>query len=225
MATDKRLDQVSQLTDFDYALIVKGDQVAKISSEQLASVMAGLMGNPLRRESVVTAGNVDGALKPGFYTMVFEPISIGGGTHNFYGVMNVYESETYTVQVGYATSGVILRNYRKSSKVWSAWQRIDNFGANTLAEFSSMVAGQMGNKLFANPISINGKTVGDTSLESGAYLFSGSLSEGLTSYSGILFVSGESTGTQVRLLIGKDVIAFKRSDSNWFKITATEVTT
>ena len=83
----------------------------------------------------------------------------------------------------------------------------------------------MGNKLFANPISINGKTVGDTSLESGAYLFSGSLSEGLTSYSGILFVSGESTGTQVRLLIGKDVIAFKRSDSNWFKITATEVTT
>lgn len=39
MATDKRLDQVSTLTDFDYALIVKGDQVAKASKQQLAELV------------------------------------------------------------------------------------------------------------------------------------------------------------------------------------------
>ena len=41
MATDKRLDQVSTLTDFDYALIVKGNEVAKVTAAQLASVVAG----------------------------------------------------------------------------------------------------------------------------------------------------------------------------------------
>ena len=43
MATDKRLDQVSQLTDFDYALIVKGDQVAKASKQQLAELVGNLL--------------------------------------------------------------------------------------------------------------------------------------------------------------------------------------
>ena len=43
MATDKRLDQVSTLTDFDYALIVKGDQVAKASKQQLAELVGNLL--------------------------------------------------------------------------------------------------------------------------------------------------------------------------------------
>lgn len=44
MATDKTLDQVKELTDFDYALIVKGKEVSKISKAQLASVVAELIG-------------------------------------------------------------------------------------------------------------------------------------------------------------------------------------
>lgn len=40
---DKRLDQENVLTDFDYALIVKGTDVAKISKADLAKVVGGLM--------------------------------------------------------------------------------------------------------------------------------------------------------------------------------------
>ena len=39
---DKRLDQENVLTDFDYALIVKGTDVAKISKADLAKVVGGL---------------------------------------------------------------------------------------------------------------------------------------------------------------------------------------
>ena len=41
---DKRLDQENVLTDFDYALIVKGADVAKISKADLAKVVGGLLG-------------------------------------------------------------------------------------------------------------------------------------------------------------------------------------
>ena len=40
---DKRLDQENVLTDFDYALIVKGADVAKISKADLAKVVGGLI--------------------------------------------------------------------------------------------------------------------------------------------------------------------------------------
>lgn len=40
---DKKLNQVSQLTDFDYALVVKGDDVAKVTKQQLATILGGLM--------------------------------------------------------------------------------------------------------------------------------------------------------------------------------------
>lgn len=41
---DKRLDQENVLTDFDYALIVKGADVAKISKADLAKVVGGFIG-------------------------------------------------------------------------------------------------------------------------------------------------------------------------------------
>lgn len=40
---DKKLNQVSQLTDFDYALVVKGNDVAKVTKQQLATILGGLM--------------------------------------------------------------------------------------------------------------------------------------------------------------------------------------
>lgn len=42
---DKKLNQVSQLTDFDYALVVKGNDVAKVTKQQLATILGG--NNPL----------------------------------------------------------------------------------------------------------------------------------------------------------------------------------
>ena len=35
---DKKLNEVSQLTDFDYALVVKGNDVAKVTKQQLATM-------------------------------------------------------------------------------------------------------------------------------------------------------------------------------------------
>lgn len=40
---DKKLNQVSQLTDFDYALVVKGNDVAKVTKQQLATILGGLL--------------------------------------------------------------------------------------------------------------------------------------------------------------------------------------
>lgn len=40
---DKKLNQVSQLTDFDYALVVKGNDVAKVTRQQLATKMRELL--------------------------------------------------------------------------------------------------------------------------------------------------------------------------------------
>lgn len=41
---DKKLNEVSQLTDFDYALVVKGNGVAKVTKQQLATLLGGLIG-------------------------------------------------------------------------------------------------------------------------------------------------------------------------------------
>lgn len=41
---DKKLNEVSQLTDFDYALVVKGNDVAKVTKQQLATMLGGLLG-------------------------------------------------------------------------------------------------------------------------------------------------------------------------------------
>ena len=38
---DKKLNQVSQLTDFDYALVVKGNDVATVTKQQLATILGG----------------------------------------------------------------------------------------------------------------------------------------------------------------------------------------
>ena len=40
---DKKLNEVSQLTDFDYALVVKGNDVAKVTKQQLATLLGELM--------------------------------------------------------------------------------------------------------------------------------------------------------------------------------------
>ena len=41
---DKKLNEVSQLTDFDYALVVKGNGVAKVTKQQLATILGGRIG-------------------------------------------------------------------------------------------------------------------------------------------------------------------------------------
>lgn len=80
------------------------------------------------------------------------------------------------------------------------------------------MAVQLSNILFSNPIPIGTKTV-DDELTSGSYTFSGGDTNGLTSWSGLLLVESIS---DIRLLISKDTLAFKREDGNWYKVTAVE---
>lgn len=54
MATDKRLDQVSQLTDFDYALLVKGDQVGKMTKKQVAEAIGNLLYGATTKENLAS---------------------------------------------------------------------------------------------------------------------------------------------------------------------------
>lgn len=54
---DKKLNEVSQLTDFDYALVVKGNDVAKVTKQQLATILRELIGN--------ATSNKSGLMSPG----------------------------------------------------------------------------------------------------------------------------------------------------------------
>lgn len=53
---DKKLNQVSQLTDFDYALVVKGNDVAKVTKQQLATILGGLLENRLVKYKEMNIG-------------------------------------------------------------------------------------------------------------------------------------------------------------------------
>ena len=103
MATDKRLDQVSTLTDFDYALIVKGDQVAKASKQQLAELVGNLLYGATNASSLATVvaehmgfiiySNVLNAgesvtLNKGYGMLIIDNIS--NGKSSVYGIGNGY---------------------------------------------------------------------------------------------------------------------------------------
>ena len=53
---DKKLNQVSQLTDFDYALVVKGNDVAKVTKQQLATMLGELLENRLVKYKEMNLG-------------------------------------------------------------------------------------------------------------------------------------------------------------------------
>lgn len=53
---DKKLNQVSQLTDFDYALVVKGNDVAKVTKQQLATILGELLENRLVKYKEMNLG-------------------------------------------------------------------------------------------------------------------------------------------------------------------------
>lgn len=72
--------------------------------------------------------------------------------------------------------------------------------------------------MFSKPISIGNKTV-DDELTSGSYTVSGAYTNGLTDWSGLLLVESLS---QIRLMISRDTLVFKRNDGNWYKVTAVE---
>ena len=70
---DKKLNQVSQLTDFDYALVVKGNDVAKVTKQQLATILGELFTNlklfPFMRRGVLEQNtDFNNITESGIYT-------------------------------------------------------------------------------------------------------------------------------------------------------------
>lgn len=72
---DKKLNEVSQLTDFDYALVVKGNDVAKVTKQQLATILGGLIGiDDLKRDATIARNSV--GLNDSYYYNII-PSNVG----------------------------------------------------------------------------------------------------------------------------------------------------
>ena len=72
---DKKLNEVSQLTDFDYALVVKGNDVAKVTKQQLATILGELIGiDDLKRDATIARNSV--GLNDSYYYNII-PSNVG----------------------------------------------------------------------------------------------------------------------------------------------------
>lgn len=109
---DKRLDQENVLTDFDYALIVKGTDVAKISKADLAKVVGGLI--PKKGSVFLNAGQTHnlGSIR-GFIT-IRDSYYESSDTLFWYSGTKVTSLGSgvygHTFALEHSTSGLILRN-------------------------------------------------------------------------------------------------------------------
>lgn len=101
---DKKLNQVSQLTDFDYALVVKGNDVAKVTKQQLATMLGGLL-------------PTNGIKRTEYYETIRTgvPFSIGAPTNEF-----VYVSHNDGEMMIYVDStGIVTKIFSSADKIIS----------------------------------------------------------------------------------------------------------
>lgn len=117
---DKKLNEVSQLTDFDYALVVKGNDVAKVTKQQLATLLGeliGINGSCLRYRGHIS--DIDNANLNGVYTFGAEAqnspvdgsgkcLTFGNGIDDYGQIVVTWDSR--------------LIYYR--GKIGAAWKRI-----------------------------------------------------------------------------------------------------
>jgi hypothetical protein len=117
---DKKLNQVSQLTDFDYALVVKGNDVVKVTKQQLATILGeliGINGSWLRYRGHIS--DIDNANLNGVYTFGAEAqnspvdgsgkcLTFGNGIDDYGQIVVTWDSR--------------LIYYR--GKIGAAWKRI-----------------------------------------------------------------------------------------------------
>jgi hypothetical protein len=140
---DKKLNQVSQLTDFDYALVVKGNDVAKVTKQQLATILGELLPVATAEKNGLISKNwfiyrgviniesykditiLDGLEKCGFYTIIPE-IGTWGTLLIFY---NGTGGRGGSVQI-LCTIDNITPNYQIRMKRgnddhnWTSWKKL-----------------------------------------------------------------------------------------------------
>ena len=121
---DKKLNEVSQLTDFDYALVVKGNDVAKVTKQQLATLLGELLPDSLgflrgynNPDSLDT--NINGIYNTDENVQGTWPLY----AHK-YGVLIVLCSKSYGAAQFYISDGtenVYVRKSYNFGKTWEKW--------------------------------------------------------------------------------------------------------
>lgn len=122
---DKKLNEVSQLTDFDYALVVKGNDVAKVTKQQLATILGGLFTSlslfPFMYRGIVSDANL--AVDNGWYE-IFGNISNAPFSQSWGPLFVVGKS--YKVQFAfYSVSDGFKLYVRQLNHTNFGWTKID----------------------------------------------------------------------------------------------------
>lgn len=101
---DKKLNEVSQLTDFDYALVVKGNDVAKVTKQQLATILGGLFTSLnlypfMPQRKLTTDEEVNSATASGMYHVFGRD---GISVVSNYSIMIVFnDGQGYVIQMAF----------------------------------------------------------------------------------------------------------------------------
>ena len=149
---DKRLDQVTKVTNMAYVPVIMSDgSIGQIAKDDLATVVAGVM-NTQQEFPYMYIGIVGiyGQIKDlnqvktsGFYKVAGFDSSISNTpSGNGYGTLEAIDTGGYILQRYISRNKEIFVRHNMND-IWYPWQRIDNFGYNTLAELSAGVAETM----------------------------------------------------------------------------------
>ena len=126
---DKKLNQVSQLTDFDYALVVKGNDVAKVTKQQLATILGGLFtGLKLWRlpeaDNGSSFGDANELISGGIYRNYPSDINMPSINSNNNGILIVLPVNNIMVlQVCYYNIGKLYIRLKWGTN-WSSWMMV-----------------------------------------------------------------------------------------------------
>ena len=150
---DKKLNEVTKVTDMAYVPVIMADgSIGQIAKSDLASVVAGVMGNPIGTIGQDLGDNIDlnTIVKSGLYSTLSSQ-NQPEGYEEWYGLLSVSKFRTGEViqtwtPNGTSSNGLFERKKNYNSNAWSPWQRIDNFGYNSLAELAGGVASEIGAK-------------------------------------------------------------------------------
>lgn len=125
---DKKLNEVSQLTDFDYALVVKGNDVAKVTKQQLATILGELMNSlglfPFMFRGIMTNRSYNDLNETGYYKIQDNMID---GPSTYWGTLVVFNDSDQITQVFYPnidSAEISTRKGNINNFVKSAWRII-----------------------------------------------------------------------------------------------------
>lgn len=125
---DKKLNQVSQLTDFDYALVVKGNDVAKVTKQQLATILGELFTSlklfpfMFRGDVNVTSYDETGALDTVIEMGIYK-VKPKQGVWGTLVVFNAFDGAGGVVQKLYNATGAKYRvKNSNTDNLWTDWK-------------------------------------------------------------------------------------------------------